>query len=239
MFESLFFFISIIAGAIASISGFGIGSLLTPVLAVQYSTKVAVAVVSIPHFVATLLRFLQMKDRLDKKVFLHFGILSAVGGLIGSLAYVFIQSRFLAIALGVLLIFAGSSQFFGWMEKMCFGKKTAWAAGMISGIFGGLVGNQGGIRSAALLGFNLNREAFVATATGIALLVDGARMPVYLVKQWNDISQLWPLILLGILGGVIGTLMGTKLLKKIPENIFKKTIAIIIFLLGLSMLFKR
>lgn len=239
MFESFFFFISILAGAIASISGFGIGSLLTPVLADQYSTKVAVAAVSIPHFTATLIRFFQLRKKIDREVFIHFGMMSAAGGLAGSLMYIWIQSRFLALCLAALLLFAGISQFFGWIEKMRFGKKTAWLAGMVSGMFGGLVGNQGGIRSAALLGFNLNREAFVATATGIALLVDGARMPIYLIKQRNDIAQLWFVILLGIFGGLIGTLIGTKLLKKIPENIFKKSVAVIIFLLGLMMLFKK
>uniref|UniRef100_A0A7C2NZS4 Membrane transporter protein n=1 Tax=Schlesneria paludicola TaxID=360056 RepID=A0A7C2NZS4_9PLAN len=46
-----------LAGAVASVSGFGIGSLLTPVLWVQCGTKFAVAVVSIPHLFATAYRF--------------------------------------------------------------------------------------------------------------------------------------------------------------------------------------
>ena len=46
-------------------------------------------------------------------------------------------------------------------------------------MLGGLVGNQGGLRSAALLGFRLDRDTFVATATAIGLFVDGARMPIY------------------------------------------------------------
>ena len=41
----------IVAGAIAAISGFGIGSILTPLLAASIGTKLAVAVVSIPHFI--------------------------------------------------------------------------------------------------------------------------------------------------------------------------------------------
>jgi hypothetical protein len=52
-------------------------------------------------------------------------------------------------------------------------------AGAVSGAFGGLVGNQGGIRSAALMGFEIDKQGFVATATAIALVVDIFRMPVY------------------------------------------------------------
>jgi hypothetical protein len=38
-----------LAGGIAAVSGFGIGSLLTPVLALQIGTKLAVAAVAVPH----------------------------------------------------------------------------------------------------------------------------------------------------------------------------------------------
>ena len=47
----------IVAGAIAAVSGFGIGSILTPLLAAWLGTKLAVALVSIPHFTGTALRF--------------------------------------------------------------------------------------------------------------------------------------------------------------------------------------
>ena len=54
---------------------------------------------------------------------------------------------------------------------MRFGGRTAWLAGALSGAFGGLVGNQGGIRSAAMLGLGVQGPAFVATATAIGIAV--------------------------------------------------------------------
>jgi uncharacterized membrane protein YfcA len=48
--------VAIISGAVAALSGFGIGSLLTPLLATVVGMKVAVAAVSLPHFVATSVR---------------------------------------------------------------------------------------------------------------------------------------------------------------------------------------
>ena len=44
---------SIAASMIAAVTGFGIGSLLTPVLALQVGTRLAVAAVAIPHFIGT------------------------------------------------------------------------------------------------------------------------------------------------------------------------------------------
>jgi uncharacterized membrane protein YfcA len=53
MTATLLFLASILAGAIAALAGFGIGSFLTPLLALSVGTKEAVIAVSIPHLVAT------------------------------------------------------------------------------------------------------------------------------------------------------------------------------------------
>jgi len=106
----------------------------------------------------------------------------------------------------------------------------------LSGIFGGLVGNQGSIRSAALLGFHVPRDAFVATATAIALLVDVGRVPVYLGTQWSSILHRWPQIVIALAGVVVGTLVGTRLLRWIPENIFKRIVGLLVLAIGIYML---
>jgi uncharacterized membrane protein YfcA len=71
---------AIIAGGVASVTGFGIGSLITPSL----GTKLAVAVVSVPHFIATAIRFWMLRYYLDKRILIRFGLMSAAGGLIGA-----------------------------------------------------------------------------------------------------------------------------------------------------------
>jgi hypothetical protein len=51
---------------------------------------------------------------------------------------------------------AGILELAGLSNKLIFEGLFAWFAGGISGLFGGLAGNQEGIRSAALLGFKLD-----------------------------------------------------------------------------------
>jgi hypothetical protein len=106
----------------------------------------------------------------------------------------------------------------------------------VSGILGGVVGNQGGIRSAAMLGFDVPRHAFVATATAVGLIVDGARMPVYLVTQGDKIVELWPVLLAATAGAVIGTLAGERALKRIAEPTYRRVISALLLALGLFML---
>lgn len=226
----------IVAGAIAAISGFGIGSILTPLLATWIGTKLAVALVSIPHFIGTSLRFVVIRQHVDRRVLWSFGLTSAAGGLIGAILHIWLRSAVLGYVLGALLVFAGVMGLSGLASRMNFGRRTAWIAGALSGLFGGMVGNQGGIRTAALLGFNLQRDAFVATATAIALLIDLCRMPVYAALQFHSIVAEWRLAALATLGVIAGTLSGKWMLQRIPQNVFRAMVSGIVLALGVWML---
>jgi uncharacterized membrane protein YfcA len=239
LYDSAIFLCAIVAGAVAAVSGFGIGSLLTPLLAIQAGTKTAVAAVSIPHLIGTSMRFWRLRRSLDRNVLWRFGLTSAAGGLVGALLNARATSGRLTVVLGSLLVFAGAAQISGQSQRWRFHGSVAWIAGAVSGLFGGLVGNQGGIRSAALLGFDLPKERFVATATAIALFVDAARMPVYMVAERAQVAAIWPLVLLATAGVVGGTLAGDRLLMRVPEQRFKQVVGVIVLLLGIAILLRR
>lgn len=234
-FGALLAVAGLVAAGIASVTGFGIGSVLTPVLAIQTGTKLAVAAIAIPHAVGTAQRFWLLRRHVDRRVLLGFGVASAVGGLAGALGHVWFSSRALAVVFGVVVALAGVSELTGWMKRVRWGRGSAWAAGALSGALGGLVGNQGGIRTAALLGFDVPKEAFVATATAIGLFVDGARLPVYLATEWRDILGAWPLIAIATAAVVVGTAVGTRVLGRLNQSAFRRVIGALLILLGLYM----
>ena len=236
MFELAILLVSIVAGSIAAIAGFGIGSLLTPVFALHFPLKLAVAAVSVPHLIATAARFWMLRAHVDRKLLWSFGIFSAIGGLIGALAHRFSSSPALTIVFGCALLLAATSELTGAAQRVKLRGVMAWIAGGVSGLLGGMVGNQGGIRSAALLGFKTTRESFVATATAVALLVDGARMPVYLWLQGRDLVDAAVPIAIASAGCLIGTFWGRDVLRKMPERLFRKSVAVLILLLGVYMI---
>jgi uncharacterized membrane protein YfcA len=224
---------AVVAGAIASISGFGIGSVLTPVLSTQFDVRLAIAMVSLPHLAGTSVRFLLVRTHIDREVLLGFGAASAIGGLIGAGLQAVVQSSALAIIFGLLLVFAGLGSVSGFAQRMRFsGRRSALVGGALSGLLGGLVGNQGGIRAAALLGFDVEREAFVATATAVALIVDGARIPVYLVTQGADLASRWPLIAMLAVGAIVGTFIGGWTLRRMDEALFRRVVGVLLLVLG-------
>jgi uncharacterized protein len=228
--------VAILAAGIASIAGFGIGSLLTPLLATHYGLKTAVGVVAIPHLIATVLRFWGLRQDVDRRVFFGFGLMNAAGSLAGALIHVWVDNPILTVVLGILLVFAGLIGVLGYADRMRFDGRTAWLAGVVSGAFGGLVGNQGGIRSAAMLGLGVQGRAFVATVTAIGIAVDAVRMPVYFATESARIFSAWPTIVAGIIGVVVGTVTGERVLRRIPEKLFRRVVSAILLAVGVYLL---
>src|SRR5207244_2567334 len=99
--EILTFLAAIVAGGIALLSGFGFGSILTPVLRAFMYTKLAGAVVSVPHFVGTALRFGLLRKHVERSVLVTFGIASAISGLLGALLQIWLHSIVLSYVLGI------------------------------------------------------------------------------------------------------------------------------------------
>lgn len=228
--------VAILAGGVAAISGFGIGSLLTPLLAIGFGTKTAVLLVSLPHATATSLRLWMLRRSVDRRVLLTFGIASAAGGLAGALLHSAFDSRVLEVILGALLIFAGLSGLTGLSGGLRIrSTPLAIVAGVVSAAFGGLVGNQGGIRSASLLHFGLSRTAMVATATGIGLVVDLVRIPIYVATGGAEMLAHWEFVAVAASGAVVGTLVGTPILRRVPEVAFRRIVFGLVAVLGLAL----
>lgn len=222
------------AGTVAAVAGFGIGSVLTPLVAMQVGTKLAVAAVALPHFAATSLRLWTLRKSLDRHVLATFGLASAMGSLAGALLHAVIASRFLTIVLAVLLIITGVMGVFRMTIR--FNRHGGFVAGVVSGLLGGLVGSQGPVRAGAMLGLGLSKEAFVATAMAIAFVVDLTRLPVYLLTEGRALLRIWPLIAIVAAGTLGGTLLGKVLLGWLPEDLFRRVVAGLLVVLGIVLL---
>jgi uncharacterized membrane protein YfcA len=234
--DVLVFVVALAAGAIAAVSGFGIGSLLTPILMLgSMPTAHAVAVVAIPHALATAIRWLRLRSDVHMPTFRQFGIASAGGGLAGAVLQSRLASPTLTIVLAVLLMLAGGTELA--RRPLPLPQTGLWRllGGILSGLFGGLVGNQGGIRAAALLGFGLRPRELVATATAAALLVDAARVPIYLLSAGPVIAQNVRAWIVASIGVTIGTLLGVPILSRIPESTYRRLLGGLLLLLGIGL----
>jgi uncharacterized membrane protein YfcA len=229
--------VAVLSGATASVVGFGIGSMLTPLLAARYGTQAAVALVAVPHAVATALRCWRLRASIDRDVLLRFGTLSAVGGVGGALLFSRLGSAALSRTLGALLLLTAIAQLTRLASRWHPRGPVVGALGLASGFFGGVAGNQGGLRAAALSSFALAPLAFVATSTATGLLVDAARLPIYLWRAGDIITQLWIPVAIASAGVLAGTVVGERILLGMPRETYARILAIAIGALGIWLIF--
>ena len=135
--------------------------------------------------------------------------------------------------LAILLILTGLANltrgFGGWRP----GSLVAAVLGLLSGIFGGLVGNQGGLRAAGLTAFSLEPRAYMATATAVALLIDAARTPIYLARGADALVELAASIAVATAGCVAGTILGAPVFFLIPADRYRTLVGAGVIALGL------
>jgi hypothetical protein len=226
------FVVAVLSGGTASIAGFGIGSLLTPLLAASFGTSTAVAAVAIPHAAATALRCWRLRADIDWAVVRGFGLLSAAGGLIGALLFTRLSNDALTLTRGLLLVSTAVATLADLPSRVRVRGVVVSLLGFLSGLFGGLAGNQGGLRAAAMLSLSLPPVRYIATATATAMLVDVVRTPIYIWRAGNELASLIPPLGVATIGVLIGTLLGERILLGLSLRQFRYSIAALIGLLG-------
>lgn len=230
--------VSFVAGATASVVGFGIGSLLTPLVAARLGTRLAIAVVALPHLAGGLLRGWRLRRSADLGVLARFGVFSAAGGLLGALVFARLAPDVLGRVLGALLVLTATAGITGWSERWRPRGAVVWLLGGLSGFFGGVVGNQGGLRAAALSAFGLAPEVFVATSTVVGVAIDAVRVPIYVQQEGSELAEVWLVVVVAVAGTLLGTLFGERLLPWFSHERFRRTVSVAIGLLGLWFLFR-
>lgn len=244
--------VSALASLLTFFSGFGLGTLLTPVFAIFFSVELAIGLTAIVHFFNGLFKLSLVGRYVDKTILLRFGlpaILAALAGawvlsLLSDLKPLFSYSinnhEFyvspLKLILGVLIAMFTLFELIPKLRDVEFDKRYLSVGGFISGFFGGLSGHQGALRSAFLSRSGLTKEQFVGTGTAISVMIDIARLSVY-SKSLSSGSIINNLPLLGIttLSAFSGAYFGNKLLKKMTMKTVQLFVSFSLFLLAIAL----
>ena len=233
MHDFWIYIITFAASLLTLLTGFGLGTILTPVFALVFDIKVAVLLVAIVHFLNNLFKFSLFRRHVNSAILKRFGIVSIAGAFLGAMLQTYLYTSSLKVFLGLVLIFLGVAELNIKGMSFKFPRKVDILGGLFSGLLGGLIGNQGAIRSAYLLNYGISKEEFIATATVIALVIDATRIPIYLTNQFHVFENI-PLKMVIVIGvAFLGTLLGKKLLKRFSLSMFKKIVALFVVVMGL------
>lgn len=249
------FIISVTAFIVAILtffSGFGLGTILTPVFMIFFPVDLAIGLTGIVHFFNNIFKLFLVGRKADKEVLLRFGIPAVIAAILGSwlllnitdLQPLFVYEVFgrtfevypVKFIISILLIIFASIDLIPYFNKLQFGKDKLPIGGALSGFFGGLSGNQGALRSAFLIKAGLSKEAFIATAVVVSTFVDFTRLSVYAIRfNKAGLSDNLTLVVCATLSAIAGAYIGNKLLKKVTLRFLQVTIAIMLIIISLAL----
>lgn len=238
------------ASGLTLFSGFGLGTILTPVMAIFLPIEAAVAATGVVHFANNFLKLWLFGGHADFKTVFRFGLPAMIGGWLGaSILFLLARVKPLLVynAFGgehhitwLKLVIAALMLAFAWLEwsktlkTKEFDPKLMPVGGFASGFFGGLSGHQGAFRSAFLVRAGLEKEAFIATGVTIACLVDFTRVSMYASTFLGDaLTGRWGLVAAGTAAAFAGVFIGKRFVEKTTVAGIRALVAVMLALLAL------
>lgn len=227
---------TLLASIIGTLSGFGISSILIPVMSLFYPLPFTLLFVGIIHLFGNIWKIMFFKSGFDWKLILWFGIPGILASYIGASIILNLEETFLKRSLGAFLLLYIVFVFIQKNWKIPSNTKTSFMGGSLSGFFAGLFGVGGTIRSAFLTAFDLPKATFIATSGMIALFIDVTRIYRYFSGGVSLPTQL--LIFLGFLVPVtlLGAWFAKNIVNKVPQKLFRSLILVFIGLIALKFL---
>ncbi|RPJ36832.1 MAG: sulfite exporter TauE/SafE family protein [Planctomycetaceae bacterium] len=232
----LILIIVVVASTVGTLTGFGLSTIMIPVMVLFYPMPETLLFVGVIHWFSDLWKLLLFREGIRWRLILSFGIPGIVATILAARLLFSISGTVLARILGVFLIayvvFLLTKSAF----KVRQSPATAAIGGTLSGFSAGIFGMGGAIRALFLSAFDLPKAVYLATAGAIAIAIDTPRLATYV---WQG-ARLEPLLLWGTLlfvpASFLGANLGKSLVNRIPERHFRKVIAAFLFIIGLKLL---
>jgi uncharacterized protein len=241
-----------IASGLTLFSGFGLGTLLLPVMALFFPIDLAIALTAVVHALNNLFKCWLLGRYADKQVVARFGIPAILAALLGARVLLWLSNlRPLLIyqvwghtahVMSVNLVVAALITIFALVELAPGGAPFSLPprylplGGVLSGFFGGLSGHQGALRSPFLLRAGLTKESFIATGVVISLMVDIPRIVMYgLTLPGLHLEGKRGLLGVAVLAAFAGAWLGNRLMQKVTLRIIQVLVAVMLLAIAAAL----
>lgn len=247
-------FVAFAASLLTLFSGFGLGTLLMPVMALFMPIEIAIAVTAIVHLLNNVFKFLLLAKSANWGIVLRFGVpaiifafigaylLKSLGSLPKITSYRFLGHEFeitpIKLIIGFIIAAFALLELSPKFKNIAIDRKFLPLGGVLAGFFGGLSGIQGAFRSMFLIKSGLSKEAFIASGVVLAVLVDVSRIIAYGGGALIDgaiYRENLQSIIIATLAAFLGVIIGKKFLEKVTLQIVQNIVAIGLFAIGALM----
>lgn len=242
-----------LAAGLTLFSGFGLGTLLMPVIAIFVPADVAIGVTAMVHFANNLFKLGLLGKHANKSVVLKFGIPAVLAAFCGAILLGWLTTfpalfeysllgsikeiTLIKLIIGIVIIVFVAVELSPVFSSLTLDKEFLPAGGIISGFFGGLSGHQGAFRSMFLLKAGLSKEQFVATGVVLAVMVDLSRITIYgLDALITHKSVDWTIVFTATLSAFVGSFFGSRLIKKITIHSIQLIVSYLLVVIALGLM---
>tara|TARA_B100001142_G_scaffold282933_1_gene295645 strand:+ start:14148 stop:14897 length:750 start_codon:yes stop_codon:yes gene_type:complete len=222
-----------LAAALTVPAGFGLATMITPVVFLWLEPHEAVAVVAIVHGSHNAWKLKVLRESVDYSAVRRFGWAMVVGALLGAALNTVVEAEPLLLLVGIALILLPLLSVTEHWTNFRLPEAEDRIGGFGSGFFGGLTGHQGALRAMFLQKRLPDKAEYAATAAVLALVVDLTRIPVYVALGGWQILDAGALIVGLVFAAILGVQLGKKWLKKWKSERIRNGILVAIVASGL------
>ncbi len=247
--------VALIASGLTLFSGFGLGTILMPALAIFFPVPVAVGATAVVHLANNLFKLLLIGRSANKSIVVRFGIPAVMAALLGASLLTYVSSvpaiasyrlggrvheiTIVKLVIGSLIVFFSCLELIPASAKISIDRRYMTLGGIFSGFLGGLSGNQGALRSMFLMKAGLGKEEFIGTNVVLAVMVDFGRLIIYgaglYSVQSTVLADSGGLVLAATISAFAGAFFGKEILKKVTLQAVQIVVGTALILLGISL----
>lgn len=228
--------LTFIASFVGTVSGFGLSTIMLPIMILFFPLPIALLFVGIIHAFGDFWKIILFKHAMNPKIILMFAVPGVIASLIGAKIVLTTPQTILLQIFGAFLILYVLLITFNSKFRLPHTPFYSGLGGITSGFLAGVFGMGGAVRSMFLTAFNFPKEVYLFATGAIGLIIDSGRLFTYYFGGVRLDEQLAYGLIVFIPISFFGAEIAKKLVDKIPQKIFRNVVGGFLFLVGLKLL---
>lgn len=220
---------------IQTVIGFAGSLIALPILLFVMELPDAIAYISIFYLFSSIFLISKEWKKIDRKIIMKLILASVIGVVLGTLALTFSKPIFLKKGLGVFILLYVAYVYFG-KRQVKLNKVGIVGFGIFAGFFSGLFSTGGPLYVICVENSVKNVKTFRATMIGILGIVTLVRIPALALSGILNSSHI-KMTLLVFPIFLFAQFLGKRTFMKINENLFKKSLMVLLCISGLILMF--